>query len=152
MTNILDIEPVYITVQDVRDSTTNTTLAWLTDTEIKGLIYQAQIMIDTYLGQVFYESLEEQEFIYPLYSEDANWDAIWYIPKEIPLATLYTVDYLCSNGIDKSNSQYDIQSETSWPRSVTFWDVVTDSKGLSLPSSAMAILSTLKNRFYNIPV
>jgi len=49
MANIFLNEPVYITAQQVKDSTSKPAIISLTDDEIKVLIYKAQREVDSYL-------------------------------------------------------------------------------------------------------
>jgi len=51
MTSLYAGSIVYISVADVRDTTTNTDILALSDPEIEELIYQSQIMVDLYINR-----------------------------------------------------------------------------------------------------
>ena len=90
MANLL-ANPVYITAQDVRDTTTNPLLIALTDAEIEALITKAQYVIDNYIRCYGTPFVDGQEFIFPV-----DVDGVSTIPDDIQLATFYMVEYLFS--------------------------------------------------------
>ena len=66
MTNIFAQDPVYITIQELKDSTSKSEIGALNDEEIKELIYKAELIIDDYIV-TFWEKFEEtQPFIFPI--------------------------------------------------------------------------------------
>jgi len=85
--------PVYTTVDDVRDTTDYADLAALAVSDpdaVDKLITQAQTAIDNYIISFGCRCDESQEFIFPT-GEDGTCDAI---PHEIQKATIKVVEYL----------------------------------------------------------
>ena len=69
MANLLAQDPVYITLTDFRDTTSNSDLqsdVTVPDDELKGIIYNAQHIIDTYIGRYGEKYDEDQEYIFPI--------------------------------------------------------------------------------------
>lgn len=90
MTNLYN-DPVYITAQDVIDSSDIADLIALPASEIEELITKAQDAIDAYLqcieGVPFDES---QNWLYPIQDPDDVTQPL--IPRNIQIATLMTVE------------------------------------------------------------
>ncbi len=94
MANIFQQTPVYITAQDVIDSTSKPALAALTVAEIEVLITKAQREVDTYLCRTFRPPYEEdQGFLFPVLKDEMS-----YLPQEITEATLYVVEQVFVSG------------------------------------------------------
>ena len=94
MANIFQQTPVYITVQDVIDSTSKPALAALTVAEIEVLVTKAQREVDAYICSTYRPPFEEdQDFLFPVLK-----DEISYLPKEITQATLYVVEQVFASG------------------------------------------------------
>lgn len=133
MASIFVQDPVYISVQDVKDSTSKTWLAALTDNQIKSLIYKAQLAIDSYIGD---------SPRYPVYADWQTWlfpiavDDVSTIPQDIKIATLYTVEQLYVNG-DTITVEQAIKAETTWPHSVAY----AEFGYKYIPNEALAILN-----------
>jgi len=90
MANIFQQVPVYITADDVRDSTSNTALQALTNPEIEVLITKAQGEVDGYICRTFRPPFEDtQDYLFPVLKDDVS-----YLPMEITQATFYIVEQL----------------------------------------------------------
>jgi hypothetical protein len=90
MANIFQQTPVYITADDVRDTTSNLDLKALTNAEIEVLITQAQREVDAYVSRTFRPPfVDTQELIFPVSKDDVS-----YLPAEITEATFYIVEQL----------------------------------------------------------
>jgi len=151
MANIFLREPVYITVQQVRDTTAKADLIALTDDEIKVLIAKSEDLIDNYIWSYGTPFDEDQSLIFPI---DVDW--ISTIPSDITQATFYTVEQIFENGdsITGSVSTWSgaIISEKAGDRTVSY-DVKTTTtwsitKQLWLPNEAINILKAYKKIFY----
>ena len=143
MASIFLKTPVYITVQEVKDSTSKTGIASLTNDQITVLIYKAQRQIDAYLVQTFWDSLDsEQEFIFPVSKDDLS-----YLPAWIKEACLYVVEQLYEawDTVSKS-STLDIKRETMWPRTIEYKDKWYNDY-LYIPDIAKSLLDEFKNNF-----
>jgi hypothetical protein len=98
MVNILTGDAIYVSVDDVKDTVTNPDILALTDDEIQSLIYQSQIMIDAYLKRTYGMVVEcGQEFLFPIKAKDCDHADIELIPREIRIATIYTLEYIFEN-------------------------------------------------------
>jgi len=145
MTNIFQQTPVYITADDVRDSTSNTDLQALTNAEIEVLITKAQREVDTYICKTFRPPFEDtQSLIFPVSKEDVS-----YLPTEITEATLYIVEQLFALGdtVWWSLPYETITSEKIWPRSYNYWDDDKARVWFMIPDIALKLLAKYKNRF-----
>jgi hypothetical protein len=69
MANLLAQDPVYISLADFRDTTSNSDLAdslVVDDDTLKGIIYNAQHIIDTYIGRYGTKYDSDQHYIFPV--------------------------------------------------------------------------------------
>lgn len=103
MANLLN-NPVYVTVQDVRDTSDNSGVLALTDPEIEKYITKAQYTIDNYMYSYGTKVDSTQQFIFPVEDEG--------IPDDIKIATVYTIENLFNKGDDISSGS--IASESLW--------------------------------------
>ncbi len=95
MANIFDTIPVYITLSNLRDSTTNPDLKddWIvSDTNVQALISKAQNIIDDIISDYWVPNIENQETIFPVKNDD--WSDNETIPLSIQKATLLLVENL----------------------------------------------------------
>lgn len=89
MTDLLVQDPVYISLEDFRDTTSNADLAnalTVDDDALKGIIYNSQMIIDDYISHYGLQFEDGQIFIFP--NRDSDGDAI-DIPNDISVATVY---------------------------------------------------------------
>lgn len=153
MANIFQWESVYITSQDVKDSTSKTALAALTDLEIETLIYKAQIAIDNYIVSYGTPYDTDQDFIFPVIGTDSN----SLLPSDITMSALLSVEQIYENGDLITGSTtvtgtWAVKSEKVWDRSVTYdlWTTTTDvsdNESLWLPDQAINLLKKYKQVF-----
>lgn len=130
MANIFDIDIKYITEQEVKDTTKNSSLSSLADADVKVLIGEAESIIDDYTWITPDLTVEEVAF-------------------DFKQATFYTVEMIFANQNSQySNIQQDILEEKLWPRSVKFRDVNNTLKKINLNDKARFILDKYKKRFY----
>jgi len=144
MANIFQQTPVYITAQDVIDSTSKPALAALTVAEIDVLITKAQREVDSYICRTFRPPVEEdQDFLFPVIKDEVS-----YLPKEITEATLYVVEQVFASGDTVGMTPwYIVKSEKSWPDSVSFDRATNAEFGSLVPDIARKLLEKFKNRF-----
>ena len=144
MANIFLNEPVYITVQQVKDSTSKPAIVSLTDDEIKVLIYKAQREVDSYLWATFRPPFDSnQEFIFPVLK-----DSLSYLPIWITEATLYVVEQVFISGDTISASVWggEVIEEKTWPHTIKYWEWTVVS-GLLIPDIAKKLLDEYRNSF-----
>jgi hypothetical protein len=100
MASIFLKDPIYITVQQVRDSTSKPDIVTLTNDQIKVLIYKAQREVDAYINSTFRPQFEEsQEFLFPVLKDELS-----YLPDILTEATLYVVEQVYVSGDTVSSS------------------------------------------------
>ncbi len=153
MANLFIQNPVYITIEEVKSSTTKTALIAETDDNIKILITKAQQIIDNYIVSYGEKYDEDQNFIFPIKdTEDAS-----FLPSDITLACFYCVEQvfvswdLISWAVT-STSWWAVVSEKVWDRTVKY---SSDSEGttnnstkfLWIPPEAQVILNKYRNLF-----
>lgn len=155
MANIFLREPVYITVDQIKDTTSKAWLIALTDDEIKVLISRSEDLIDNYIVSYWVPFDESQTLIFPV---NENW--VSTLPSDITTATFYTVEQLFENWdtITGSTSSWSwaISSEKTWDRTVSY-DVGTSTtnnvlKSLWLPPEVISILNNYKKQFYRVKI
>lgn len=152
MANIFWWTAVYISVQEVKDTTNKAWIIALTDWEIQELIYKAQYRIDNYIGSYWTPYNEEQEFIFPV--KNADWNS--EIPKDVKIATFYVVEQIYENGdtIQWSTITWTwaITSERVWDRSISYdvWTATNTNWLVSqwIPNEALSILKKYKEVFF----
>lgn len=138
--NIFVQTPVYISVQDVKDSTSKSAIKLLTDDEIKVLIYKAQLTIDNYIIGYGTPYDETQTFIFPV-----DVDGVSTIPDDIVYSTLLVVEQIYENGDTVNESVKEVKSESAGDRSVTY-DLSFGLK--TIPSEAVPMLDNYKQTFF----
>lgn len=106
MANLLD-NPVYVTEQDVFDTTERDDLQNETSDIINKLIVKAQYVIDGYLNSYGEPFEETQQFIFPIKDEDGNES----IPQGIKIATVYIIENLYDS-LGKEDNNGKISSES----------------------------------------
>ena len=148
MANIFIKEPVYITIDELKDSTTKTDLATKTDDELKVLITKAQEVIDRYIKSYWTPYQKDQDYIFPIKDENEN----SYIPEDITIATLYTIEQLFVSWDLISwavNTWWNIKSEKVWDRTITYTEATNNNlKFLWIPFEAEQILKKYRRVFY----
>ena len=138
-------DPIYVTEVELKDTTTVAGIQALSTSDTNILIYQSQLMIDSYLKKTWdlkYNS--SQDFLFPIKNKDWNSE----IPKEVKIATVLVCEFIFANWLDTGKINQDIQSEKTWPRSITLFDIDKSLVWLSIPKFAMQLLSKYKNVFY----
>jgi hypothetical protein len=110
MTNLFIEEPTYITVQELKDSST-WELSLTSDDNIKIYIVKAHILIDSLIWSYWTKVSETQKYIFPTIND--------WIPLSIKKATILLSESLYKNrfNLDKF---YNIQQEQRRWNSVTY--------------------------------
>ena len=147
MTNLLD-DPIYVTWQDVLDTTTIAGLIALltwTPTAADGWITQAQRIIDNYIGRYGTPFDEDQTFVFPVEDDDGA----SLIPIDIQLATIQIVEmlYLQGDTTLSSLSTQKVKSEKNIWRSVTYEDSAT-TETIQVPQKTQNILNNYKGNLF----
>ncbi len=118
MADIFIQDPVYITVQELKDSTTNALIDAESDDNNKKIITEAQDIIDQYIGSYPTKADENQYYIFPTIDD--------WIPLDIQKATVLLCENLANWGYyswkayNQSWSSWNILVEKYWPHSVMF--------------------------------
>jgi len=154
MANLFTWTAVYVSIQDVKDSTNKAWIIALTDVEIQELIYKAQYRIDNYIWNYWTPYVDWQEFIFPVMKDDVS-----YIPTDIKQATIFVIEQIFENGdtIQVVNPWWQIISQKLWDRSISF-DVWTISININwnallwISKEAEMILKKYKKVFYKIKI
>lgn len=139
MANLLT-NAVYLSAQDVKDTTQLTTLAALTDAVVVRLIDEAQGLVDAFLECVYGTAYDPtQTTLYPI----VDTSGASYIPKDVRLATLYVVEHLHLLGdptLD-SNLGRELIVEKVGDHSVEY----SESRGDAfMPEKAMRLLASYR--------
>jgi len=153
MSNLFLREPTYITIDQIKDTSSKTWLIALTDDEIKVLISKSEDAVDRYIIKYWVPFDEDQTLIFPIIWE--YWTS--YIPNDIIMSTFYIVEQIYESGdliswAVSSSSGWAITSEKTWDRTVQYSsDSVTTTnnalKFLWVPPEAENILKKYKNIF-----
>jgi len=154
MPNIFLLDPVYITIAQIDDTTSKAWLIALTDDEKKVLITKAQNIIDWYIWSYWTKFDEDQANIFPI--EDEDWAS--ELPLDITTATFYTVEQLFESwdliswAVSSSN-WWAVTQEKTWDRTVSYSSDATSTtnnalKFLWIPPEAENILKKYKNIFF----
>lgn len=109
MANIFAKDPVYISLQDVKDSTSKPSLAALVDSDpddVKELIYKAQLAIDAYINPYPKYSAYGDTRLFPISVDNES-----VMPDDIKIATLYMVEQLYVNGDTITGETRTVKSE-----------------------------------------
>ena len=122
MVNLLDNE-IYVTSQEVIDTTNRDDLANESTDTIDSLITKAQYVIDDYINQYGEPYDEKQDFIFPIKDDDGN----SLVPKAVKIATVYTVENLYDN-LGEKDHDGKISSESLGYYDVSYEDGVNKSK------------------------
>ena len=147
MANIFETSPVYISIENLRDSTTNEDLKdinQVTDENVSILIWKAQDIIDNLIWDYWIPNIENQETIFPIQNED--WTENTQIPVSIQKATLLLVENLYIWGI-LNWSAYEVwfsgkvKSETSRGHTVSYFNSSSSAKNPFINDEIMIYLS-----------
>lgn len=134
MTNIFAQAPVYISIQEVLDSTSNTDIKNLWNDEVQSLIVRSENNINNYLWYAIpMAEITDEEVI-----------------KDFKFATFYMVESLYKDSIGSNEPQ--VKSEWSWDRKIEFFESADASKFMSkygMPDNVLTILSKYKQVFYS---
>lgn len=136
MTNLLVKDPVYITLQDFRDTTTNTDLQTIIDDDLKSIIYKAQLVIDDYIQHYWKPFVDWQEFIFPI---DVDWVETY--PVDISIATVLIGESIYTSTWDNRN----IKVDRMWPQTIEYFDKQKYSSYIN--EKAKLILDKYKSSF-----
>lgn len=145
MANLLEIDPVYTTIQDYKDTTSVAALQTATDDELKAIIYNAQLIIDNYIIAFGLPCVEGQDFIFPTILSDDTCE----VPTNISIATVYIWDVYYENM--NASSWTNIKTEKTWDYSVEYSDSKEDSS-IYINQKAMLILDKYKLLSANISI
>lgn len=144
MANIFLQEPIYITVQQVKDSTSKPAILLLSDDDIKILIYKAQREVDSYIWYTFRPSFDSsQEFLFPVLKDKVSW-----LHTLLTEATLYVVEQVFESWdtISSSFGWGDVLEEKTGPHTIKYSEGSTIS-WLIIPDIAKKLLDQFKNIF-----
>lgn len=137
MANIFDNNILYITEQEVRETTSKIDLQNKTDEEIKILISKSEKNINNYLKYFFDYSKQTEEF-----------------KTDLKIACFYCVEKLFENGdliVSSSNSGWAIIEETTWDRRVRYSEWFINNNTLDIiwiPLQAENILKKYRKVFF----
>lgn len=155
MSNIFIKDPVYISVQDLQDTTTKQALKDATEDEVKEVIAKAEWIIDNYIISYWTKFDENQNTIFPIL--DTDWESS-LLPQDIKMAAYFTSVQIFVNGDTIRTSvstswSWAIKSEKTWSHSVTYdiWTSVSTVDATStlwLPQEAIMILKKYRKNFY----
>jgi hypothetical protein len=133
--------PVYITVEQVKDSTTIDWLIASADSAITRRILEAQKIIDTFIGSYWDELVDDQATIFPTVND--------WIPADITEACLYIVESLYAQGDALNNDSNQIVSETVWDHTVKYAEKKSiDGTNDLVPFKAKNILEQYGSSFF----
>lgn len=145
MSSIFDLTPIYITIEEIKSTTSNTQLQSESDSVIKSLIYRAQRYIDDFLVKYWSKFDDTQEFIFPI---DNDW--VSYIPKNIKESAFYIVEYLYIESKKDTSMYWDnIKSISEWDTSITF---DTDKDILWAKELTLALNTLMKYKRNNFKI
>ena len=148
--NLFSWTAVYVTIQDVKDSTWKAWIIALTDAEIQELIYKAQYRIDNYIWSYWVPFVDGQEFIFPVLMDDGT----SYIPTDIKQASIFVINQIFENGDTITSSQtswWEIVQEVVGDRRIVYSEWTTSNNKLSIlwiPAEAEAILRKYRQVFF----
>lgn len=156
MANIFDQEPIYITRDELKDSTTILAIAALDDEELNSLIYNAQIAVDAYIVCYGTPFVDTQTFIFPVMDSDGN----SLLPVEITQATFYVCEQIYVNGLTPTASGWNswiIKSERSGDRDITYSETESNNSGGvsstdEIPRQAIMLLQNYAKRFFRTKI
>jgi len=121
----------YISIQEVKDSTSKPAIALLSNDAVKILIVKAEKAINDYVGY----SIDVSEV-------DAETIQDW------KMATLYVVEQIYENA-DMIATQTDkVQSESTGDRSVTYATDSSKQTVLGIPQNSIDLLVAYRKNFY----
>lgn len=149
MASIFAQDPIYITIQEVKDSTKKTAITLLSDTDIKILIYKAQKSIDNYIVGYWKPFVSWQSFIFPI---DIDW--VSTIPADIKEACLYCVEQIYENGDTVKNfwNSLNVLKEKTGDHEIIYESSKEESEVVKswIPEVAETILENYKQSFFNL--
>ena len=153
MANLFLQNPVYITIDEIKETSTKAWLIALSDNELKVLITKAQKLVDNYIISYGEKYDEDQTYIFPIKDSDDN----SFLPNDITVATFYTVEQIWESGdlisgAVSTTSGWAITQEKVWDRSVSYSSDTTTTtnnnlKFLWIPPEAESILKKYRNLF-----
>lgn len=149
MANLFLKNPVYITIDEIKETSTKAWLIALTDDELKVLITKAQQLVDNYIISYGEKYDEDQTYIFPIKDSDEN----SFLPNDITVATFYTVEALYENWDmikPATTTWWEIKSEKVWDRQVVYIEGTTSNNTLRtlwIPNEAESILKKYRNIF-----
>ena len=137
MANLFD-DIVYVSIQDVKDTSNLEEIQNKSNKELTRYITEAQYIIDNYIWRYETKLDENQTFIFPI--EDSG----WIIPTEISLATIYIVEDLVLTW-EPVNIDWKIVKESTWDHSVEYNISNTNT---NIPDKAKTILNKYREIFF----
>lgn len=147
MANLLAQDPVYISLADYRDTTTNTYLKdTATDDELKSIIYKSQRAIDDYIVVFWCPCVEWQDFIFPTLQDDDT----CIVPTDIAIATVFIWDSIYTN--QDNEWVWKIKIDKSWPETVEYFEPWLGGSGLYIGIDAKYILDRYKLSHCNLDI
>ena len=144
MANLLAQDPVYITLADFRDTTTNSDLAnalVVNDETLEGIIYNAQHIVDDYIQRYGTKYDIDQHYIFPI---DVDWTST--LPENISIATVYVGETLYTSN-SWGVATWPIKTIKSWPRTVEYFEKGVDVTPY-ISVQAQRILDEYRNDFF----
>lgn len=140
MTNLIN-NAIYVTIDDVKDTTDISGLASESDSNITRFITEAQSIIDSYIEYFWTKYVSTQEFIFPIYNDDGESE----IPNDIKIATVYIVEDIYLTWVPDVASGNDIKREKVGDHEVEYLDTNDNIK--FIPEKAKVLLDAYVNNF-----
>ena len=148
MASIFLKDPVYITVEEVKSSSSNSNLLELSNDDVSVLIYKAELEIDNYLQCISFPKFEEdQDFLFPYLSPV---DLSSVLPADITIACLYVVEQLVVNWdtiVLQSNS-WTVKKEITGDYQVEYDNSITNDLSVNISKEVRIILDKYKTLFF----
>jgi len=137
---------VYLSVNEVKNSSKKAWLIALSDSLIKELIYKAELIIDRFIQSYWTPFVETQPFIFPV-----NVDDVSFLPNDLKIATLYIVEnlYEAWDTITwNTDWTWNITQESAWDYLVKYQEVKNINLNIEkIPKEAKAILRKYRKIF-----
>lgn len=141
MTSIFTGSPTYLSATDVKDTTTDANLILQTNAFIERLIFEAERIVDNFIGAYGIKKVDTQLTIFPTRDD--------WLPQEIKEATFYLVEALFVYGNQIVNMWNQVVGETVWDHSVKYSEQEKiDSIDDFIPLKAKKILQMYGGQFY----
>lgn len=149
MTNLFIQEPIYISLEDLTDSTVKDEIKTLSDNDKKKLIYESQKIIDAYIVSYWEKFEESQEFLFPI----MDWDNP-LIPNDIKISTVYVCEkiYEVWDNISNESNIWNVRKEVAWDYSIEYFTKTYWNVNEIIPDKAKYLLDKYKSSFIKLLV